>query len=85
MHPLIALLMIKKMIKEEKDMTDRSEALKAAEKALKARVPQKVKCIGERYSCPGCNKNNTLLVGDLYCTECGQALEWRDLEVFKGE
>lgn len=32
------------------------------------------------YHCPGCGEKDAILQGDNYCFNCGQALDWSDME-----
>ena len=32
------------------------------------------------YHCPGCGEKDAILQGDNYCFNCGQKLDWSDIE-----
>lgn len=50
-----------------------------AAEALKYRLTKKVELNGELYQCPSCKMSAALIIGDGYCSECGQALDWSDI------
>lgn len=43
-------------------------------------IPQDVVLVGEEYFCPNCGNDTNILSDDKYCVECGQALDWSDVE-----
>lgn len=43
-------------------------------------IPQDVVLVGEEYCCPNCGNDTSILSDDKYCVECGQALDWSDVE-----
>ena len=43
-------------------------------------IPQDVVLVGEEYCCPNCRNDTKILSDDKYCVECGQALDWSDVE-----
>lgn len=48
--------------------------------ALEKQIPKKLPVIDELYHCPSCGEMGTIMQGDNYCFNCGQALDWGDTE-----
>ena len=64
---------------------DYAIAFEEAIKALEKQIPKKPFYDKNRddfnaYKCPVCNDEYMILSGDNYCTVCGQALDWSDIE-----
>ena len=61
------------------------QAMEKCKKALEKQIRKKVKPRGGQYACPICggivgHRSETSLSGSDMCGDCGQALDWSDIE-----
>lgn len=93
MTPEEALEIITNAIQTDKKTVEQDKALAIAQKALEKQIPKKPGATEDyphRLYCPNCyypferNKSEIALirehfiVGNKYCPDCGQALDWSD-------
>ena len=67
--------------KAEEDVREVNFDFDRVKKALEKQIPMKVKEIHvDEYCCPACGAENNCddgIMGDKFCPECGQALEFK--------
>lgn len=64
------------------DREELKEAVKVACEAIRLRIPRKpVKNKEGGVECPDCGETvDTYIYPDLFCSACGQAIDWSDLD-----
>ena len=48
--------------------------------AVEKQIPKKLLIVEELYHCPNCGEKDAVLQGDNYCFNCGQALDWSEID-----
>lgn len=69
------------MLKKHKELRDYKEAVDLAKQALEKQIPKPVvQSADDCARCPVCGGYVGIDIEEMYCSACGQALDWEDEE-----
>lgn len=67
------------LLKKHKELRDYKEAVDLAKQALEKQIPKHVVLSTVDYPrCPVCGGYVGIDIEEMYCSACGQALDWED-------